>query len=257
MTRISPVPVAPPPPPPAPPVSSPVAPPAAEAQGGYQGSLYDPQLVDQAYTKVRAMSEIQFDWPLRKPPEPPPQWLIDLIGFFGRNSTPLTWLFYVLAALLVLYILYRIFPQFRDWVDKMVGRVNAQDDDSVWQPEIERARELLGEADSLAAQGRYAEAVHLLLWRSIEDIGRRRPRLLRPSLTARDIARHPELPDVARGAFTTIADVVELSLFGRRPVDAEGWQRCRDAYSRFALRENWVAYAAPAPFATDAAEVPA
>ena len=38
-----------------------------------------------------------------------------------------------------------------------------------------RAR-LAREADALAAEGRFAEAIHHLLLRSVEDIGRRRPR---------------------------------------------------------------------------------
>lgn len=247
MTSASPPPVtiAPPPPPPAPPPGAGASAPAGDTSA-YPGFLYDPGLVDKGHEKVRAMRQIQFDFPQAKPPEPPPQWLEELIEFIGRNSGTLQWIAYALVALIVLYVIYRMVPPVRIWVDRMLGRVRAggEEAESEWQPELSRARELLGEADAFAAQGRYAEAVHLLLWRSIEDIGRRRPRLLRPSLTARDIARSPELPEAARGAFSTIADVVELSLFGRRPVDEAGWLRCREAYSRFALRESWAAPAA-------------
>ena len=46
---------------------------------------------------------------------------------------------------------------------------------ALWQPSPERARLLLIDADALAAQGRYAEAAHLLLRICIQEIGERRP----------------------------------------------------------------------------------
>ena len=213
--------------------------PDSAAQGDWVAAHYDPALFDQAYNKVRGMGHIQYDFPSIKPPDPPPEWLAKLIEFLGGASSGIRYFIYALAALLLLYILYRIFPAFRIWVDQRFARTSPDTEADAWQPEINRARALLEEAEALAAEGYYAEAVHLLLWRSIGIIGTRLPKLLKPSLTARDIARAPELPDDARAAFATIADVVELSLFGRRPVDREGWERCRDAYSRFAQRENW------------------
>ena len=108
-----------------------------------------------------------------------------------------------------------------------------------WAPEIAPARALLREADALAGEGRFAEAIHLLLWRSLEDIRRRRPRLLRPSLTSRDIAAAAELPDAARTTFAAIARVVERSLFGGVPVGADDWAACRGSYADFALPGAW------------------
>jgi hypothetical protein len=67
-----------------------------------------------------------------------------------------------------------------------------------WRPDAAVARVLLADADALAAKGRYAEAAHLLLRRSVQDIEGSRPRLVRPALTSRDIAAHPGLPDAAR-----------------------------------------------------------
>ncbi len=67
----------------------------------------------------------------------------------------------------------------------------------------------------------------------------RRPRAVRPALTARDIARLESLPAAARGPFQMIAEVVERSFFGGRPVDADAFARCRQAYQAFALPEAW------------------
>jgi hypothetical protein len=94
---------------------------------------------------------------------------------------------------------------------------------------------LLEEADRLASQGRYAEAVRLILHRSIEDIERWRGDPLRPSLTSRDIARFDGLPDMARGIFARIVADVERSLFGGASLAQSDWARARADYARFAL----------------------
>lgn len=92
----------------------------------------------------------------------------------------------------------------------------------------------LAEADRLAGEGHYGEALHGLLLRSIEDMARRRPQLVRPSLTARDLARTQEIPEASRQLFAEIAAVVEASLFGGRAMALEDWQRGRAAYDAFA-----------------------
>lgn len=216
--------------------------------------VLDPNKMGQAYDDAREDTATQWEFPEHKV-EPPPEWLKALGRLFAGAGGFFTILFYIIVVLVIVAILYALFPPFRDMVDRTMGRFRAregEDQEEDWAPQTSVAFELLAEADKLAAEGRYAEAVHLLLGRSIEDIGRRRPQLLRPALTARDIARSPDLPEIARDAFTTIANVVELSHFGRRPVDADGWQQCRDAYSRFALRESWSANSRDMPL-TEAA----
>jgi len=94
---------------------------------------------------------------------------------------------------------------------------------------------LLDEADRLAADGRFDEATHLLLQRSVGQIAEARPDLVEPSSTAREIAAQPALPEKARGAFAVIADRVERSLFALRRLSLEDWQAARAAYADFAL----------------------
>lgn len=110
-----------------------------------------------------------------------------------------------------------------------------------WRPDAAPVRAWLEEADVLAGEGRFAEAAHHLLLRSVEDIGRRRPGLVRPALTSRDLARAPVLPQRARQLFSGIAAVVERSLFGGRAVDAGDWAECREAYADFAKTAAWKA----------------
>jgi len=108
-----------------------------------------------------------------------------------------------------------------------------------WRPAPEQARALLEEADRLAGEGRFVEAAHLILLRSVQDIQDRRPRAVAISLTSRDISRLEVLPPPARVLFSGIAEAVEISLFGGRPMDGEGYARCRDAYSSFVEAGAW------------------
>ncbi|WP_241233711.1 DUF4129 domain-containing protein [Altericroceibacterium xinjiangense] len=105
--------------------------------------------------------------------------------------------------------------------------------------EAASARSWLGEADLLAAEGRYEEAVHHLLLRSAEDIARRHPALARPAVTSRELAAAECLPPAARHLFGNIARLVERSLFGGRPVSQAEWQGARSNYAEFILPRAW------------------
>lgn len=104
-------------------------------------------------------------------------------------------------------------------------------------PDEAAARALLVDADSLAAEGRFAEAVHALLFRSIDLIQERQPSAVKRSLTAREIGQISGLPDLIRNGLSPIIRIVERSYFGGRPVDEIGWSEARDAYRSFALNE--------------------
>ena len=106
-------------------------------------------------------------------------------------------------------------------------------------PDPRRARALLENADRLAAQGRFDQAVRLILHRSVEDIETRRPRLVRPALTARELAALEAVPGAARAAFAKVAAIVEYSAFAGRPIGAGEYTTCREAYEAFAFPEAW------------------
>ena len=108
-----------------------------------------------------------------------------------------------------------------------------------WQPSPERARLLLADADALAAAGRYDEAAHLLLLVAVQEIGARRPGLVRPALTAREIAALPALSPQARDVFGTIARIVERCLFGGRSIGANDYASIRAAFEQFTIPDIW------------------
>lgn len=95
-------------------------------------------------------------------------------------------------------------------------------------PPPERA--IVDEADALAAAGRYAEAVHALLLRTIEALGRHMP--VPRALTSREIEQRAGLPDAARAAFGDLVQAVELTRFGGRPANAEDYARCVACFDR-------------------------
>lgn len=170
---------------------------------------------------------------------PPPDWLKPLLEVLAAIAPILTWIFWgalALAAAGILWFILRELIRLR-WPHRR--RTVAAAEPEAWRPQPAQARALLDEADRLAAEGRYADAARLLLHRSIEDLEQRRPRTVRPALTARDIARLDSLPAAARPAFHAIAEVVERSAFGGRPVDAPGFEACRNAYEAFAFPEAW------------------
>lgn len=196
---------------------------------------------DTAFSQVRGENDIQFSASFAKPPKPPPQWLEDLQKWLGDTLEPVAkaivsaWpvLSKVLIVALVAGVLVLLWvilsPYIADWRERKAADVPD------WTPDRQMARRLLEDADALAAQGRYDEAAHLLLYRSIEDIEARRPELLRPSTTAREISAFQALSERARSAFGVIAGHVEASFFARRPLDRSAWDSSREAYRAFAL----------------------
>ncbi len=196
---------------------------------------------------LRADDDIQFaPVEIPKPPETPDwmkslseflQWLLsplgDLFGaigrFLGLSGTVVMWLLVALAVVLIAVLVWR-------YVVPFAGR-ERQETEAVpeWAPDTGDALALLEDADRLAAEGRYDEATHLLLKRSVGQIAAARPDLLEPSSTAREIAELPALSDAARGAFALIAGRVERSLFALRGLSADDWDAARAAYADFAL----------------------
>ena len=190
---------------------------------------------DQAHSELLADRTIQFELQPMTPPRTP-DWLIALFEFL--NSPAMHVVYWIILGLLTLFILYRLAVRFLGWSPAWRRR-SAEEDESAWVPEQSVARRLLEEADALAQQGRFPEAVHLLLFRSVEDIDRRRPGLLRPALTSRDITALPDLPAKPRDAFKRIAMTVERSVFALRPIGDRDWKDCRQAYEEFAFAEGW------------------
>lgn len=183
---------------------------------------------------------LQHSLPGVAPPKPPPDWLEPFLKALGALAQPIGWGVWIAIGLGVLIIAVLIV---RELYGVQLGWKGGKDFKTTgatdWRPDREKARVLLLDADALAAEGRFDEAVHMLLLRGVADITARRPRLIGPALTSRDIAALPDLPAQARPAFTLIADIVERSFFGGRPVDEAGWLQAREAYETLIFSGTW------------------
>lgn len=218
------------------------------ADGGASGVAGEPgaAALHAAHTSLLRDPSIQFGFTPRPTFAPIhlPHWLVALGRAFGavvRSLSPLViYLFWVGLGVAVVAIIYLI-------AREVLGvrfpgrkrRARAKPSPADWRPEVLKARTLLAEADLLAAEGRFDQAVHLLLFRSIDEIEDRRPRLVRPAFTSRDIASLEALPKDARETFGQIAQVVECSLFGGRAVAAATYAECRAAYHALAFPQVW------------------
>ncbi|RZI99518.1 MAG: DUF4129 domain-containing protein [Brevundimonas sp.] len=196
------------------------------------------QSFDAAHSALVADRSLQFAVETPKPPPPPPDWLkglFDLLGGLGPVFIVIFWTGLALIVLAILWLIAREVIRIRlpqRHTPTPPGEEN-------WRPAPAQAIALLSDADALAEQDRFAEAVHLILLRSIGDIDGRLPNTVRPALTSRDIAALHRLPDTARPAFNRIARVVEASLFGGRTVSRGDFLECRQAYEAFAFPDAW------------------
>jgi hypothetical protein len=89
---------------------------------------------------------------------------------------------------------------------------------------------VLGAADNLAAQGRFVEAMHVLLLQGLADIRRRLDEQFADSLTSREILRSTKLSEAGRIPLRDIVDRVELTYFGQRPAALADYQACRASF---------------------------
>jgi hypothetical protein len=197
--------------------------------------------LEAAHAKVMADTSIQHAHidALIKPPKRS-AWMEWLADFLQAASPLITILFWVGIALLLGLLAYFILTEIMGI--KLFAPKQKPDpigQAPQWRPQAKEARDLLAAADALASEGRYGEAVRLILLRSIEHIDRFRPMVVRPALTARDIGAMPALPDQARPTFMRIAGAVERTLFAGLSIDQDEFGSCREAYANFALPDGW------------------
>ena len=197
-----------------------------------------------AWEAVRADDTIQYA-PVTVPQTPPPKppgwletffrWLSELLEPVGRAlglSWPVfKWVLLAIGIALVALLLWRMIGSALGWRPQSRATI----EEAGWTPETGAALALLEDADRLAAEGRFDEATHLLLQRSVGQIAAARPDLVEPATTARELSTMASLPENARTAFGVIAGRVERSLFALRALGADDWQAARAAYADFAL----------------------
>jgi len=91
----------------------------------------------------------------------------------------------------------------------------------------------LAEADRLASEGRFSEAIHLLLLVAMERLHRELgPRVAR-AMTGREVLRLPALPEPTVAPLTRMVSLSEINHFGGRDAAEPDYRSCRADFLRF------------------------
>ncbi|HET6440545.1 MAG TPA: DUF4129 domain-containing protein [Anaeromyxobacter sp.] len=86
-------------------------------------------------------------------------------------------------------------------------------------------------AETLAAAGRYADAIHTLLLETLSALSR--AARLAPSLTSREIVAQVPLPEDAGEALTGLVEAVEISRFGGMEPGPDDYRHCLGHFRAF------------------------
>lgn len=148
-----------------------------------------------------------------------------LVPALGALAPLATLVLYVLVAAAVLLILSWIALEA---VSRRRGRGAESSVKAASGEEGEVAPErdaVLDDALRLAAEGRYGEAIHVLLLVAIRQLAERSRVTLPPSRTSRELVRLLPLGPEARETFAELVRAVELSLFGGVAAGPEDYER--------------------------------
>ena len=138
------------------------------------------------------------------------------------------WLVIIVAAGVLLYAFRDLIPIWQ-WGrgGTWSGEEAAPGDGQARAPAV-----VLGAADDLAAEGRFVEAMHVLLLQSLADIRAGLDEQFADSLTSREILRSStRLSDAGRASLRDIINRVEWTYFGEHPAALPDYQACRASFN--------------------------
>lgn len=144
-------------------------------------------------------------------------------------ATFLLWGLVVVAAIVIGLAAYRQVAGYAG--DDTAEPVERKATDAQLAAVIERPRD---DADELADQGRFAEAIHTLLLRTLHELASQNLVRVTPALTSREILAKVSLLGDAREALTGLIVAVEQTWFGDDVPQLADYQRCRAEFDRFA-----------------------
>ena len=170
--------------------------------------------IEQARAAVARQSDLQLQLPGGEP-EPTsssiqlPEWIL--------------WVVIIGGLLFVLYYLRDIIPM-PGWRSMAEGTGEAEAGAPL---AAQSPSDILLAADELARQGRYVDAMHVLLLKGLADIRQRLGEEFADSLTSREIMRRAQLSAAGASALREIVLGVERSYFGEHPVGPRDYEVCR------------------------------
>lgn len=126
-----------------------------------------------------------------------------------------------LVALIIVSAVHRVWIRRDDPRDEVVARTTEN------PVEIALVVPSEDEVDRLAAAGRYSEAIHLILLRSIDVAIRTTSAIVRPAATGRELVSQLPIPDDSRSALRRLVRAVEWCHFGGAEATREQYEACR------------------------------
>lgn len=143
------------------------------------------------------------------------------------------WVAYICLALALAVVAWVIFAAVRDNMSQASHsrRIKRPDSHELSPAAIAGRMETAhSSAEELARLGDFAQAMHVLLLQSVNELRCQLDISIAVSLTSREILAMISLGPKARGAFADIIDRVEVSYFGRHVPDEEDYQACRSDF---------------------------
>lgn len=178
-----------------------------------------PEIIDKAAKdSIRALG-LQTELP--RPPPPRTSRPIRL-----QIPTEMVWAVLICAALILLYAM-------RDWLPfwrRAAGGDWSEPDAETEARAPHAAADALSAADQLSREGRFVEAMHMLLLQSLAEIRQRLATPFADSLTSREILRAARLPAQGRSSLRELVAAVEWTHFGGHPARLADYTACRRSF---------------------------
>lgn len=181
----------------------------------------------------RGETSIDGDRVVEESPGPAPElpWLRDLIEWLGRAiqalSGPLGWLFLALAGALLVMVIAFFVASLRFGAGRIDARARDGDgDEDAVDPLLVGSG---ASADSLAAAGRYREAIHALFLDALARVGGEEGR--QRGRTARELVRAVRDARAGRAELVSLLDLTEIVWFGGRDATEAQYLEARALWS--------------------------
>jgi hypothetical protein len=181
------------------------------------GAPAAPTSPEEVKEKLEALREAPIQWELPVEKQRPGT------RFDGLDLPLLEILVYTLGGIALIVILFLIASTLIDRRRPVIADRATEENPP---PPVRLSGEPLARAEEAAREGRFADAIHLLLLGTIEEIRGSLGYEAHPSLTSREIQRRAPLPAGAAEPLQGLVAEVEWSHFGARGADEEAYRRC-------------------------------
>lgn len=137
----------------------------------------------------------------------------------------------LIIAIVVIVVLVILSFNSNRWSDSRARKLTRANDEEIdTEATAQRMEKAQLEADELAQQGLFAEAMHVLLLQSVNELRRRLAISIAVSLTSREILQRVGLPPESHDVFADIISRVEISYFGSHQPSYDDYAACRISY---------------------------